>query len=188
MEQAFAAELAAAAAIDRSSYRYTFVPDGADSSAAYVASLVADGQAGKTVPFAQRELSTGQLVGCTRFMELRWWSGRPEPDEVEVGGTWLRPDVQRSAVNTEAKLLMFTQAFDVWGVRRVALCTDERNERSRRAIARIGASFEGILRKHRNSWVPEEAGQPRNSAIFAITDDEWQDVRQRLTERLATRS
>ena len=64
-------------------------------------------------------------------MELRWWRGRPDPDEVEIGGTWLAADVQRTAVNTEAKLLLLTHAFEQWNVDRVALATDERNERSR---------------------------------------------------------
>ena len=91
-------------------------------------------------------------------MELRWWRGRPDPDEVEIGGTWLAADVQRTAVNTEAKLLLLTHAFDVWNVDRVALATDERNERSRAAIARLGATFEGILRNHRPSRVPGEDG------------------------------
>src|SRR6185369_11604089 len=99
---------------------------------------------------------------CTRFLEMRRWRGRPEPDEVEVGGTWLAADVQRTPVNTEAKLLLLTHAFEVWHVDRVALATDVRNERSRRAIERIGARFEGVLRHHRPSTVAGEAGRPRD--------------------------
>ena len=91
----------------------------------------------------------GRLVGCTRFMELRWWRGRDEPDEVEIGGTWLAADAQRSPINTEAKLLLLTHAFERWGVVRVALATDSRNARSRTAIERIGARYEGMLRHHR---------------------------------------
>ena len=117
-------------------------------------------------------------------MELRWWRGRPDPDEVEIGGTWLAADVQRSAVNTDAKLLLLTHAFDVWNVDRVALATDERNERSRAAITRLGASFEGILRNHRPSKVPGEEGRPRNTALFSITAEEWPEVRRALTDRL----
>lgn len=184
VEPGFAADLAEAAAVDRSTYRYTFVPDGEDGTATYIAALIADRDRDTVVPFSHRQRSTGRIVGCTRFMELRWWSGRDDPDEVEIGGTWLGADVQRSAVNTEAKLLMLTQAFEAWGVVRVALCTDERNDRSRAAIARLGATFEGILRHHRRSWVLDEAGQARNSALFSITEDEWPAVKARLAERL----
>ena len=120
-------------------------------------------------------------------MELRRWFGRPEPDEVEIGGTWLNARVQRTNVNTEAKLLLLTHAFEVWRVQRVALCTDERNMRSRNAIERIGASFEGVLRHHRPSKVAGEEGRLRNSALFAIVDDEWPAVKERLVARLAPR-
>ena len=187
IEPSFTVQLAESAAVDRSSYQYTFVPDGADATAAYIDALIADREAGSIVPFAQRHVATGRLVGCTRFMELRWWRGRDDPDEVEIGGTWLGADVQRSAVNTESKLLMFTHAFETWGVTRVALCTDERNQRSRAALARIGATFEGVLHHHRQSWVIAEAGRPRNSALYAVTDGGWPGVKQRLVERLAER-
>ena len=106
------------------------------------------------------------------------------PDEVEIGGTWLAADAQRSPVNTEAKLLLLTHAFETWDVSRVALCTDVRNERSRQAIERIGASFEGVLRHHRLSYVAGEVGRPRDTAMFAMTDDDWPAVKERLTERL----
>lgn len=185
MDPAFSGELAEAAGTDRASYRYTVVPDGLAAAAAYVGSLIADRDAGTIVPFAHRHLPSGRLVGCTRFMELRWWRDRAEPDEVEIGGTWLAADVQRSPVNTESKLLMLGHAFERWGVARVALCTDERNERSRTAIARLGATFEGILRNHRRSLVRDEAGRSRNSALFGITDDEWPDIKLRLVKRLA---
>ena len=119
-------------------------------------------------------------------MELRRWRGRDEPDEVEIGGTWLAPDAQRSPINTEAKLLLLVHAFDVWQVTRVALATDVRNERSRRAIERIGARFEGTLRHHRPSLSPGEEGRARDTALFAITDDDWPDVRSNLARRLAS--
>ena len=179
-----AADLAAAAAVDRSTYQWAFVPDGETSMATYLAGLIADRDAGKLVPFAHRLRSTGRFVGCTRFLDLRWFRGRADPDEVEIGGTWIGAEHQRSPVNTEAKLLMLTHAFETWDVWRVAIATDERNERSRTAIARLGATFEGVLRNHRGSWVTEEAGRPRNTAMFSITDSEWPSVRKRLTDRL----
>ena len=127
-----AADLAATAEGDRSSYEYTEVPSSVEHAADYIERLLAQRDAGSAVPFAQRRVADGRLVGCTRFMELRRWRGRDEPDEVEIGGTWLAPDAQRSPINTEAKLLLLVHAFDVWGVTRVALATDVRNERSRR--------------------------------------------------------
>ena len=184
IDLAMAADLAEAAAVDRSSYQWAFVPDGVPAMESYLAGLIADRDAGKIVPFAHRLRSNGRFVGCTRFLELRWFRGRTDPDEVEIGGTWIGAEYQRSPVNTEAKLLMLTHAFETWNVWRVAIATDERNERSRTAIARLGATFEGILRNHRGSWVTEEAGQPRNTAMFSIADSEWPGVRKRLIDRL----
>ena len=132
---------------------------------AYVENLLELRDRGDAVPFVQRRLADGQLVGCTRYMDIRSWSGRGVPDEVEIGGTWLAASAQRTPINTEAKLLLLTHAFETWEVYRVALATDARNERSRTAIARIGASFEGELRNHRWSFAPGEAGQPRTTAL-----------------------
>ncbi len=184
LDAGHAAGLAAAAAIDRTTYDYTNVPDGAEEMAEYVATLLAARDADGAVPFAQRLAGDGRLVGCTRFMELRWWwPERAVPAEVEIGGTWLAADVQRSPVNAEAKLLLLTHAFDVWGVGRVALCTDVRNARSRAAIERIGARFEGVLRHHRPSSAPGEAGRLRDTALYAMTDEDWPAVRTALTAR-----
>ena len=180
-----AGDLLAAATVDRSSYGFTEVPGDAEHMARYIDNLLAKRRAGTDLPFVQRRRADGRLVGCTRYLEIRRWRGRPEPDEVEIGGTWLAADAQRSAINTEAKLLLLTQAFDGWHVDRVALATDARNERSRTAIERIGARFEGVLRHHRPSTVAGEAGRPRDTALFAITDDDWPAVRQALLDRLA---
>jgi N-acetyltransferase len=179
-----AGELAAAALGDRSTYVFTDVPDDVEKMGAYIAKLLGQRARGDVVPFAQRRVDDDRLVGCTRFMELRHWRGRAEPDEVEIGGTWLAADAQRTPVNTEAKLLMLTHAFEVWRVWRVELCTDARNERSWKAIKRLGARHEGVLRNHRPSYVAGEAGRPRDSALFAITETEWPEVRDRLVQRL----
>jgi RimJ/RimL family protein N-acetyltransferase len=177
-------ELVAAATVDRASYGFTEVPGNAADMGRYVANLLAKQQAGTDVPLVQRRRADGRLVGCTRFMDLRHWRGRPAPDEVEIGGTWLAADAQRSAINTEAKLLLLTHAFETWRVDRVAIATDARNERSRQAILRLGARLEGVLRHHRPSMAPGEAGRPRDTALFAITDDDWPAVRQDLERRL----
>ena len=179
----FVDDLTTASSVDRSTYDFTEVPHDREAMARYVARLLDQRDSDLAVPFAQRLLPSGRLVGCTRLMELRWWRGRPDPDEVEIGGTWLAADVQRTAVNTDAKLLLLNHAFDVWNVDRVALATDERNERSRAAITRLGATFEGILRNHRPSKVHGEEGRPRNTALFSIVAEEWPAVRRALTDR-----
>ena len=185
LDRAHAAELTEAASGDRSTYEFTTVPATGAEMAAYIDRLLADRDAQRVIPFTQRRASDGRLVGCTRFMDLHWWRDRGDPDEVEIGGTWLAQEAQRTPVNTEAKLLLLTHAFDVWRVTRVALCTDARNEQSRAAIARLGARFEGVLRHHRASHVVAEHGRPRDSAMFAITEDDWPAVRTNLTARLA---
>jgi RimJ/RimL family protein N-acetyltransferase len=181
-------QLVVAANEDRSSFGWTPVPETVAAMKSYVAALLADAEAGRVVPFAQRRLSDQRVVGCTRYLEIRYWTHRDVPDEVEVGGTWLAASAQRTALNTEAKLLLFGHAFDTWDVRRLAICTDARNTRSRDAIARTGATFEGILRNHRASAVEGEIGLPRDTALYSITDREWPTVRAGLAARLAVSS
>lgn len=179
-------DLLAAADTDRSSFGFTNVPADEAAMSAYVEGLRHDAASDAAVPFVQRAGS--RVAGCTRFMNLVWWPSHRWPVEVEIGGTWLGAEVQRSPVNTEAKLLLLTHAFEVWDVHRVAICTDARNARSRAAIERIGATFEGILRRHRQSMGHAvEAGVPRDSALYSIVRDEWPDVRAGLRDRLACR-
>ena len=176
--------LLAASTVGRDTYGYTDVPGDRDAMQHYVERLVADQAEARVLPFAQRRLDTGELVGCTRFMEPRWWRGRHAPDEIEVGGTWLASTAQRTPVNTEAKYLLLSHAFEHWDVWRVAICTDENNARSRTAIERIGAKFEGVLRNHRlryNTAAPE----PRNTAVYSITNAEWPEVKRSLEQRLS---
>lgn len=183
--------LAAAAAVDRATYGWTYVPDGREAMERYVTGLVADRAAGIAVPFAQVAADTGDVLGCTRLMELRWAAGRATPVEVEIGGTWLTAPAQRTPVNTEAKLLLLRHAFGELGVWRVAICTAAENTRSRTAIERLGAQFEGILRNHRQRMGdlgnPTGALLPRDSALYSITPDDWPAVEARLTAKLAER-
>jgi N-acetyltransferase len=177
-------ELLEASTVSRETYGYTEVPGDREAMQHYVERLVEDHANAKVLPFAQRRLDTGQLAGCTRFMEPRWWRGRRDPDEIEVGGTWIAATAQRSAVNTEAKYLLLSHAFEQWEVWRVAICTDEHNARSRASIERIGATFEGVLRNHRlryNTATPE----PRNTAVYSITDSDWPAVKRSLEQRLS---
>ena len=137
------------------------------------------------MPFATVRVADGRVVGSTRFLNLRSW-GRPGssggPDVAEVGATWLAASVQRSAVNTEAKLLQLTHAFDGWRVERLELKTDARNQRSRAAIERLGAQFEGVLRAYQPA-----ADHPgaRDTAMYSILRAEWPGVRAVLEARLA---
>jgi RimJ/RimL family protein N-acetyltransferase len=186
--------LVAAATEDRSSYAFTSVPGDADAMHAYVAAGLADEQSGWALPFATTLTDGGRVVGSTRFLELDDWGeggggrvgGPPTgvvgtPKTAEIGATWLAASVQRTAVNTEAKLLMLQHAFDTWHAERITLKTDARNARSRAAIERLGAQFEGIRRAH----VRASDGTIRDSAYYSILRAEWPDVRTRLTARLA---
>jgi RimJ/RimL family protein N-acetyltransferase len=179
-------DLVNAANEDRSTYGFTSVPHDRQSAQVYVDQLLADARGDTAVPFVQRRVADGAVVGCTRYMNLAWWGGRDTPAEVEVGGTWLAADAQRTPINTEAKLLLLTHAFEVWGVFRVAICTAAANERSRRAIERLGATFEGVLRNHRPlvGDLVETAGRPRDSALYSILDREWPSVRSTLRAKL----
>jgi RimJ/RimL family protein N-acetyltransferase len=181
---AHAPALAAAAAGDRSTFGFTPVPDGDSAAASYVAGLLADAGRGLVLPFATL-LPDGEVVGATRFLGLEYWpvdEERPPgvPVVAEIGGTWLAPKVQRTAVNTEAKLLMLTHAFETWRVLRVSLKTDSRNARSRAAIERLGARFDGVLRAHS----PAADGGLRDTAFFSILATEWPSARQGLLARL----
>jgi RimJ/RimL family protein N-acetyltransferase len=176
--------LVAAASGDRSTFGWSIVPGDVDAMEAVVRRLIAEGDQRTAVPFTTRHSDTAEIIGMTRFLTLRWYFDRDYPDGAEIGGTFLTARAQRTAANTEAKLLMMTHAFDVWGVRRLDLKTDERNDRSRRAIERIGGQFEGVLRNWQAAQVDGEEGRTRNSAIYSILDSEWPGVRERLEARL----
>ncbi|MEY2583547.1 MAG: N-acetyltransferase [Ilumatobacteraceae bacterium] len=181
----FAEELTEAGNQDRSAYSWTPVPPTVDGMRRYIDGLLNDQQARSVVPFAQRRLSDGALVGCTRYLRLEWWGGKDLPDEVEIGGTWLGASAQRTRINTEAKYLLLSNAFDGWNVHRVSICTDIRNTQSRTAILRIGAAFEGILRSHRGSYAAgEENVVARDSAMYSVTRADWPAVKRGLELRL----
>jgi N-acetyltransferase len=139
-------------------------------------------------PFAQVRLADGQPVGCTAYWDVRTWPGRDEPCAVEIGFTWLAASAQGAGVNAEAKLLLFTYAFETLGVARVDLKTDARNERSRRAIEALGARLEGVLRSWSPSWVPGEEGLLRDSAMYSVIAAEWPAVKAALAARVARKA
>ncbi len=175
--------LVAAATVDRSTYGFTEVPADHESMTAHVSHLLELQARGSDVPFTTCDALTGRVLGATRFLWLRSYFGREVPDAVEIGGTWLSASAQRTGANTNAKLLMLTHAFEVWGVQRVDLKTDARNARSRAAIERLGARLDGVMRSWQPSLVPGEEGQARDSALYSIIPSEWQAVRDRLRRR-----
>src|SRR4051794_40506713 len=177
-----ASDLALAAEEDRSSCEFTVVPRAAEVEGYLAAQLARDG----LTPFAQVRMSDGMAVGCTAFWDPRTWPDRQDLRAIEVGWTWLAASAQGTGINVEAKFLLFTYAFETLGVARVDLKTDARNERSRRAIERLGAHLEGVLRSWSPSWAPGEAGMLRDSAMFSVVAAEWPTVKSTLHARLTT--
>jgi RimJ/RimL family protein N-acetyltransferase len=177
---AHVAGLAAAASEDRTTYRWTPVPDGVDQFRRLVEHAHRETDAGRRLTFATTTVD-GRVVGSTSFLDPQSWpGGGGRLDSIEIGATWIAASAQRTAVNTEAKFLMLAHAFDVLAVQRVVLNTDARNDRSRAAIARIGATFEGVLRGFRYGV----EGTPRDTATFAVPLRDWPAVRERLAARL----
>lgn len=128
------------------------------------------------LPFTIVQAADNRVVGSTRFYEIS-----ANDRKCAIGYTWLAKSAQRTPLNTEAKLLLLTHAFETWKCVRVELITDVRNEQSRAAILRIGAKQEGILRQH----LILPSGRIRDSVVFSIIDDEWPEVKANLFARLA---
>lgn len=130
---------------------------------------------GTELSFVTVHRESGEVAGTTRFLDISI------PDRhAEIGSTAIGRDYQRTAVNTEAKYLMLRHAFETWGCIRVQFKTDLRNERSQRAIERLGAVREGVLRRHRVI----KDGYQRSSVYYSITDDEWPSVKENLESKL----
>jgi N-acetyltransferase len=165
-------------------YRWSPVPQDEAQVRQYIEAALAAADSGKAVPFAVVRAEDDAVIGSTRYFDLEYWpwpdaGTRPGgPDTCEIGYTWLSPRAIRTGANTEMKRLMLTHAFETWQVRSVCLHTDARNQRSRDAMARIGARYEGTLRAHRLGTDLA----PRDSARFSITAAEWPSVRQHLDE------
>jgi N-acetyltransferase len=180
LRQGHVPDLMLAAEEDRSAYAYTLVPR-AGQTAGYVADqLTREG----LTPFAQVRLKDEAVVGCTSFCNPRTWPDEQELCAIEIGWTWLAASAQRTGINAEAKLLLLTYAFETLGVARADLKTDARNQRSRQAIERLGARFEGVLRNWSPSRAPGEEGKLRDSAIFSVTAAEWPTVKSSLSGRV----
>jgi RimJ/RimL family protein N-acetyltransferase len=145
----------------------------------YIQTALGEQARGISLPFATVEKASGKAIGSTRFGNIDAANKR-----AEIGWTWIAPEWQRTFVNTEAKYLMLKHAFENWQCNRVELKMDALNERSRNAILRIGAKFEGIFRQH----IITESGRLRDSAYFSIINTEWAEVKVRLEEKLNANS
>lgn len=141
----------------------------------WVRDILARAEKGTDLPFVAVHLASGRLAGATRYLNIV-----PKDRGLEIGGTWYGTEFQRTAVNTECKYLLLKHAFERLGCIRVQLKTDLRNERSQKAIERIGAVKEGVLRNH--MILPD--GRIRHSVFYSILDSEWEGVKSRLEEML----
>jgi N-acetyltransferase len=141
----------------------------------WVLDILSRAEKGTDLPFVAIHLGSGRVAGATRYLNIM-----PQDRGLEIGGTWYGPEFQRTVVNTECKYLLLRHAFETLGCIRVQLKTDFRNERSQRAIERIGAMKEGVLRNH--MILPD--GRIRHSAFYSVIDSEWPVVKTRLEEML----
>jgi RimJ/RimL family protein N-acetyltransferase len=140
---------------------------------AYLETALEEQRQDRSLPFATIDIASGTVAGCTRFGNID-----THHRKAEIGWTWVGRPFQRSHVNTEAKLLMLTHAFEGWGCVRVELKTNALNRRSREAMSRIGCVEEGVLRQHMIS----DNGTRRDTVYYSILDREWPVVKERLEE------
>jgi len=153
---------------------FTSVPDPGQARA-YIATALAGLEAGQMLPFAVRELATGEIAGSTRYHDII-----KEASRVEIGWTWYAKRWQKSHVNTACKLLLLAHAFDALDCKVVGLRTDNFNFRSQRAIEALGAKKDGVIRHH---W-PRRNGTVRDTVMYSIIASEWPDVKRHLELRL----
>ena len=153
---------------------FTSVPQ-ADEAAVYVDAVLAAQADGRVLPFVVLD-ANGRVVGSTRYYGLE-----ADVPKLSIGYTWYVPEVQRTGINTETKLLLLAHAFETLGCISVVFETSWFNQRSRAAIARLGATQDGVLRNHKR----HADGSPRDTVIFSIIDSEWPAVKRNLQARLA---
>jgi len=142
-----------------------------DDMRGWVTDILSRAEKGTDLPFVAIHLASGRVAGATRYLNIM-----PKDRGLEIGGTWYGLEFQRTPVNTECKYLLLSHAFETLGCIRVQLKTDLRNERSQKAIERIGAVKEGVLRNH--MILPD--GRIRHSVFYSILDTEWEGVKKRL--------
>ena len=180
--------LVKAASEDASLYRWTFVPQGITAMTKYIEDALAGQSNGVFLPYAIIDQRDGEVKGSTRYWNMQYWAwpeeherfGSQYPDVCEIGHTWLAASAIRTPINTEAKLLLLTNAFEDWDVLRVCFQTDVRNQKSRAAIERIGGNFEGIVRAERLAVDLTV----RDTARFSILASEWGFVKEKLVSSI----
>ncbi|MEO7369208.1 MAG: GNAT family protein [Gemmatimonadaceae bacterium] len=150
--------------------------DSPEGMTQYARAAMEDRDRGTSLPFVTVDKDTGRVIGSSRFGNID-----PPNTKTEIGWTWVTPAFQRTHVNSEAKLLMLTHAFEVWGCTRVELKTDVLNDKSRNAMKRFGAVEEGVLRKHILTY----SGRYRDSIYYSVLDTEWPAVKERLNGFIA---
>lgn len=166
-----------AVAIDPALWRWTIMgPQDEAGLHRWIEQALANAEAGTERPFATIDRVTGRAIGSSRFLSIV-----PEHRRLEIGWTWVASAYQRTGVNREVKLLQLTHAFEALGANRVEFKTHALNDRSRTALAGIGATFEGVFRNH--MIMPD--GSIRHSVYFSVIADEWPDVKARLQAGLA---
>jgi N-acetyltransferase len=181
--------LADVSKFDNGLYQWSPVPKGIEEVRKYIQTAKEWKSAGMAEPFAIVRLHGNVVIGSSRIFNIERWAWKPDhprrgreyPDAGEIGYTWLDSSAIRTGVNTEAKLLLLTLAFEKWHVFRICFHADNRNDRSKTAIERLGAQFEGLLRSHRLAM----DGIARDSARFSITEADWPEVKQRLEKFLS---
>ena len=171
-----ASELAEAAALDPGGFAYMPAsPLSVERQAGVIAEALALQGRGVQLPFAILDASTGRAIGSTRYLDIA-----VSDERIEIGWTWIAAPYRGGVTNPEMKLLLLDHAFDELSVNRVALKTDARNFRSQQAIAKLGATREGVLREH----MVVLDGYRRDTVYYSILAREWADVRERLAERV----
>ncbi len=154
---------------------YTGVPS-EETVDSYIDTALKQKQLGLSFPFVIQQNSTGKIVGCSRYCNVE-----AENKRVEIGYTWYAKSVQRTAINTEAKLLLLTHAFETLDCIAVEFRTHWHNHQSRNAILRLGAKQDGVLRNHQQ----EADGAYRDTVVFSIIDSEWATVKKSLKYKLS---
>ena len=146
-----------------------------EATSNWVRLALENAESGTEVPFAIIDKTSGKFIGSTRYCSIK-----RNNRSLEIGHTFIQPEYQRTAINTQAKYLLIKHAFEQLGAIRVELRTHESNQKSRNAILRVGANFEGILRKSKIL----DNGEHRNTALFSIIDTEWPDVKANLEQKI----
>jgi N-acetyltransferase len=165
-------------AFDPALWRWTIMgPQDEPGLRRWLDTALTNAETGTERPFATVDRTSGRAIGSSRFLSIV-----PEHSRLEIGWTWVGTAFQRTGANREAKLLQLTHAFETLGANRVEFKTHSQNERSRTALAGIGATFEGVFRNH--MVMPD--GSIRHSAYFSVTAEEWPAVKAALVAGLAS--